>query len=108
MASVPPPLRYRETIVLADLTDVAVGEGPAGQYIVLCVAGRSGPCWICAPASDRAVACVRDGGASPWSVVHHSSTGTVDVYRTLRDGSVRESVILCSQLPDGRALLAAA
>ena len=78
------------------------------QYLVLALAGRSGPCWVCAPASDRAVACVRGGRASPWSVVHHSLTGTVDIYRTLRDGSVRESVVLCDSLPLGRTVLAAA
>jgi hypothetical protein len=108
MASVPPQLRLRETILLSDSTNVAVGDGAGGQYLVVSMTGRSGPCWVCAPASDRAVACVRSGQASPWSVVHHSATGTVDIYRTLRDGSVRESVVLCGHLPVGRTVLAAA
>jgi hypothetical protein len=105
---VPPPLQLREVIEPADGGAVAVGEGSGGTYLVVPVAGRSGPCWVCAPASDRAVACVRTGQASPWSVVHHSATGTVVIYRTVVDGSVRESVVLCSGLPVGRALLAAA
>src|SRR5579864_636820 len=108
MGSVPPQLSLKETILVSDCTDVAVGTGTGGQYLVLTMAGRSGPCWVCAPASDRAVACVRSGQASPWSVVHHSATGTVDIYRTLRDGSVRESVVLCGHLPVGRTVLAAA
>jgi hypothetical protein len=108
MGSVPPPLRLRETVQLADHTDVAVAEGAGGQFLVVAVAGRSGPCWVCAPASDRAVACVRSGRTSPWTVLHHSATGTVDIYRTLRDGTVRESVMLCAQLPLGRSVLAAA
>jgi hypothetical protein len=58
--------------------------------------------------SDRAVACVRSGLTSPWTVAHHSASGTVDIYRTARDGSVKESVVLCSQLPAGGTVLAAA
>jgi len=108
MGSVPPELSLRETIPVPDVPFVAVGDGVGGQYLVIGVAGRSGPCWVCAPATDRAVACVRSGRTSPWSVVHHSATGTVDIYRTLRDGSVRESVVLCSQLPFGRTVFAAA
>ncbi|HEY3810772.1 MAG TPA: hypothetical protein VGL49_04995 [Acidimicrobiales bacterium] len=103
----PPPLRLRESIPLPQGSDVAVGVGAGGQYLVVPVAGRSGPCWVCAPASDRAVACVRTGETSPWTVLHHSATGTVDIYRTLRDGSVRESVVLCARLPLGRTVLAA-
>jgi hypothetical protein len=82
--------------------------GVGGQYLVMEMAGSAGPCWVCAPVSNRALDCVRTGQASPWAVLHHSSTGTVDIYRTLRDGSVRESVVLCAALPVGRSVLAAA
>jgi hypothetical protein len=98
----------RENLPLSQGVDVTVGVGPGGQYLVVPVAGRSGPCWVCAPVSDRALDCVRSGRTSPWTVVHHSATGTVDIYRTLRDGSVRESVVLCAQLPLGGTVLAAA
>jgi hypothetical protein len=108
MGPVPPQLRLTETITNPNAPIVAVGEGVGGQYLVIGMSGRSGPCWLCAPASERAVACVRTGRASAWAVAHHSATGTVDIYRTLRDGSVKESVMLCSQLPIGRTVLAAA
>ena len=108
MEKVPPQLQLAELIPLADGTDVAVGLGTGGQYLVMSVGGREGGCWVCAPASDRAVQCVRDGVASPWSVIHHSATGTVDVYRSRVDGSVHESVVLCSALPMGRGVLVAA
>lgn len=108
MEKVPPQLQLRELIPLADGTEVAVGHGTGGQYLVMFVSGRGGACWVCAPASDRAVECVREGLASPWSVIHHSATGTVDVYRSLLDGTVHESVVLCSTLPVGRGVLAAA
>ena len=108
MEKVPPQLQLRELIPLADGTEVAVGLGTGGQYLVMSVTGREGACWVCAPASDRAVECVRDGLASPWAVIHHSATGTVDLYRSRMDGSVHESVVLCSALPMGRGVLAAA
>jgi hypothetical protein len=108
MEKVPPQLQLRESIPLADGTEVAVGHGTGGQYLVIRITGRGGACWVCAPASDRAVECVRSGFASPWSVVHHSATGTVDVYRSRLDGTVQESVVLCSALPVGRSVLAAA
>jgi len=101
-------MRMRETFTMSDRTPVAICTELGIQYLVLALAGGSGPCWVCAPASDKAVACVRSGRTSPWSVVHHSSTGTVEIYRTLRDGSIRQSVVLCSQLPGGRSVLAAA
>lgn len=108
MEKVPPQLQLGELIRLADGTEVAVGHGTGGQYLVMSFVGRCGTCWVCAPASDRAVECVRNGLASPWSVIHHSATGTVDVYRSSIDGTVRESVVLCSRLPVGQAVLAAA
>jgi hypothetical protein len=108
MDPVPPQLRFCETIAVPDGTSVAVGERAGCQYLVVALTGRSGSRWVCAPASDRAVACVRAGRASPWSVVRHSATGTLDLYRTRRDGSVGESVVLCSRLSERPMVLAAA
>jgi len=102
----PPQLLLTEELAVPDHAAVAIGAG--GQYLVIEVTGRAGPCWVCAPVSDRALDCVRSGRTSPWTVVHHSATGTVDIYRTLLDGSVHESVVLCSALPVGRSVLAAA
>jgi hypothetical protein len=106
MGSVPPQLFPTEQLSGPDHVAVAIGAG--GQYLVIEVTGRAGPCWVCAPVSDRALDCVRSGQTSPWTVIHHSATGTVDIYRTLLDGSVHESVVLCSALPVGRSVLAAA
>lgn len=108
MEKVPGHLRLREVILLADGTEVAVGHGIGGQYLVLAVSGRSGACWVCAPATDAAIECVRAGRSSPWTVAHHSATGTVDVFRSRVDGTIAESVLLCAQLPVGRTVLAAA
>ncbi len=98
MGSVPPQLELRERIPLPD-SDVAVGADTELTYVVVELPGRDGPCWVCAPASDRAIECVRVGDASPWTVLHHSLTGTVDIYRTAADGSIHVSVWLCSRLP---------
>jgi hypothetical protein len=97
-----------ETLRIPEVGDVAVGIGVGGQYLVMEMTGRAGPCWVCAPVTDRALDCVRSGKATPWTVLHHSATGTVNIYRTLQDGSVRESVVLCAALPLGRSVLAAA
>ena len=98
MGSVPPQLLIRETIPVPQ-GHVAVGVGVGGQYLVMELAGVTGPCWVCAPVTDRALECVRSGQASPWAVVNHSVTGTVDIYQTGADGSVNESVVLCTAVP---------
>lgn len=109
MGSVPPQLTLRETLPVPDESDEAcVGVGVGGTYLVVEIPGFAGPCWVCAPVSERAVECVRSGAASPWTVLHHSATGTVDVYRTGIDGSLHLSTVLCSSLPGMRPCRAAA
>jgi hypothetical protein len=90
----------QEVLSVPDDTDeVAVGVGVGGTYLVVELPGFAGPCWICAPVTPRAVECVRSGRAPAWTALHHSATGTVDVYRTGADGSLRCSTVLCSSLP---------
>jgi hypothetical protein len=109
MGSVPPQLQLKESFAVPDSDgEVAVGTGVGGDYLVIELSGRSGPCWVCAPASDQAIECVRAGRTSPWTVLHHSRTGTVDIYRTWPDGSLHMSVVLCSQLPAAPPAWAAA
>ncbi|HLI55192.1 MAG TPA: hypothetical protein VKU88_12760 [Acidimicrobiales bacterium] len=108
MGSVPPHLLLKESISVPGFDDVAVGSGVGGDYLVVELPGWSGPCWVCAPASQRAIDCVRNGTASPWSVLHHSVTGTVDIYRTGVDGSLHQSVVLCASLPQAPPARAAA
>ena len=105
ISPVPPQLRLR--VVLPGGSG-ALADGVGGPFVVVHGPGRAGPCWVAAPASERACNCVAEGRASPWAVLHHSATGTVDVYRTLGDGSICESVILCSSLPAGPEVLSAA
>jgi hypothetical protein len=109
MGSVPPQLSLQETISVPDgRNDAAVGIGVGGVYLVVELPGREGPCWVCAPATPRAIECVRCGRTAPWTVLHHSATGTVDVYRTAPDGSLHCSTVLCSSLPCARPARAAA
>lgn len=108
MEKVPGHLQLREVILLADGTEVAVGHGMGGQFLVIALSESNGACWVCAPATDAAIECVRAGRSSPWTVAHHSATGTVDLFRSRLDGTVAESVVLCSQLRLGRNVLAAA
>lgn len=100
MGTVPPHLRIKETLSCTDqYCGVAVGSGLGGDYLVVELPGWAGPCWVCAPVSGRAVDCVRQGRVSPWTVLHHSSTGTVEIFRTASDGSMYQSMVLCASLP---------
>lgn len=109
MGSVPPQLRLQEIIPVPDhIDEAAVGVGVGGTYLVVELAGWAGPCWVCAPVTDKALDCVRVGRVSPWTVLHHSATGTADIYRTGMDGSIRCSTVLCSSLPFARPARAAA
>jgi hypothetical protein len=54
--------------------------------------------WLCAPASDVALGCVRSGRAAPADVFRHSSTGMVEVITVGADGQFSESMRLCADL----------
>jgi hypothetical protein len=104
----PPHLRLRERLTPPSGPPVAVACDEDYIYLVMTVPGRNGPCWLCVPTSEVAIGCVRDGRVSPWTVAHHSATGTVLVFRTHLDGEVGESVLLCDHLPPGPLALSAA
>jgi hypothetical protein len=109
MGSVPPQLSLRETLGVSPFGEqAAVGVGVGGTYLVVELPGWAGPCWVCAPATERAIDCVREGRTSPWTVLHHSATGTADVFRTAVDGSLHCSTVLCSSLPVAQPARAAA
>ncbi len=94
----PPHLRVREVLDLPDVA-AATADDDEGTYLVVAVADPGGPSWVCAPATERALECVRTRRSTPWTVLHHSRTGTVQVWRTGADGSFAESVVLCAELP---------
>lgn len=105
----PPQLMLQEVLgVLSTGEEAAVGTGVGGTYLVVEIPGCAGPCWVCAPATERAIDCVRAGRVSPWTVLHHSATGTADVYRTCADGALHCSTVLCSSLPLAQPVRAAA
>ena len=108
MGSVPPQLALQESLAVTGDDDAAVGLGVGGTYIVIELPGFAGPCWVAAPVTERAIECIRAGRTSPWTVIHHSATGTVDIYRTAADGSLRCSTALCSSLPLSQPVRAAA
>jgi hypothetical protein len=59
---------------------------------------------LCAPVSDRALACVRSGQAELRDAFTHSSTGAVDLVtvstRPGRRPEIHESLRLCCELTD--------
>jgi hypothetical protein len=56
--------------------------------------------WLCAPASDLAIGCLRSGRAQPADLFRHSRTGTVEIITIGVDGRMVESVRLCTELVD--------
>jgi hypothetical protein len=56
--------------------------------------------WLCAPASDLAIRCLRSGRAQPADLFRHSRTGTVEIITIGVDGQMVESIRLCAELGD--------
>jgi hypothetical protein len=100
----PPFMHLREVLDLPGMAVAAADDGDR-TYLVVSGADGGGDYWICAPATERAIECVRVGRTTPWSVVHHSSTGTVEVWRRGPDGTVTTSVLTCAAVaaPTGAA-----
>ena len=98
--AVPPHLHLREVLDLPDVAAAAADDGEV-TYLVVSLTTATGRSWMCAPASPRAIDCVRTRRASAWTVMHHSATGTVQIWRTGADGALVESVVLCAHLSLG-------
>jgi hypothetical protein len=74
-------------------------DGEGHRYLIVEAADRDGsPCWVCAPATDRAVAMVAEGRAAAYDAVLHSATGWVDVVRLVDGHAVPDQRVLCSHL----------
>jgi hypothetical protein len=86
----------------AMLPTVFAGHTPAGvRYLVLRAEGNGRTeTWMCAPISERALACVRAGRADLRAAFTHTSTGTVDILSIQPDGHWTETLKLCRELVD--------
>jgi hypothetical protein len=71
-----------------------------GWLVVLTRDQQSVRTWLCAPASDRAISCVREGRARPTDLFRHSATGSVELVTAHADGHVEASIRLCADLDD--------
>jgi hypothetical protein len=56
--------------------------------------------WMCAPITERALACVRTGRADLRAAFAHTATGTVEILTVSPDGRCTESLRLCHDLAD--------
>jgi hypothetical protein len=78
------------------------GHTPEGErYLVRHATGEHRQTWMCAPISERALACVRTGRAELRAAFVHTATGTVDIVTIEPDGHCTESLRLCEELGDG-------
>jgi hypothetical protein len=93
----PPYVRVREVFDLPGIT-VAAGCDGDRTYLLVPVTDRGDSYCICAPASERAIDCVKSRRTSPWEVVHHSATGMIEVWRRDADGSMIDSTVPCAQV----------
>ena len=86
--------------------DVFSAHDPEGcRYLVAHTRGRGkGGTWLCAPVTERALACVCSGQAELRDAFAHSATGAVELVtvatRPGRRPEFHESVRLCQDLTD--------
>jgi hypothetical protein len=86
--------------------DVFSAHDPTGSHYLVAHThgrGRAGT-WLCAPVTERALACVRSGQADLRDAFAHSSTGAVELVtvstRPGRRPEFHESLRLCRDLTD--------
>jgi hypothetical protein len=78
------------------------GHTPRGEHYLVryTPAGIWTGRWMCAPITERALACVRTGRADLRAVFAHTATGTVEIVTVSPDGRCTESLRLCHDLGD--------
>lgn len=77
--------------------EVYVAHDSEGRYLI---AQTSAPTWLCAPISERALACVVSGRAELRSAFVHSLTGMVERLTVQSSSVCQDSVVPCAQLSD--------
>lgn len=75
-------------------------EAGAHWLIVQVDGDRDHPAWLCAPVSVRAIRAVLDGQASPYDVLRHSATGTVELVRVAAGRAIPDRCLLCSEVDE--------
>ncbi len=75
------------------------GHTPAGEHYLVAHATTDAT-WVCAPITERALACVRSGRADLRAAFAHTATGTVDILTVQPDGHWTEVLKLCRDLTD--------
>jgi hypothetical protein len=86
----------------ADIPTLFSGHSPDGERYLVRHAARSDHTviWVCAPISERALACVRTGRAEVRDAFTHTATGGVDILTLGPDGHCTESFKMCAELRD--------
>lgn len=81
------PVAYRAT------------DDSGGHWLIVEAPDRAGDlCWMCAPASERAVELVASGQASATDAVLHSRTGWVEMVRVVDGHAVPDQRLSCSEV----------
>ncbi len=80
---------------------LCVGVDYEGRHWLLYrgAARPGGQVWVCAPASARAVDCVRQGTASVHDALLHSLTGTVEIVTVGGRAAHPDRCVRCPEIP---------
>jgi hypothetical protein len=94
-------LAVTEVLVRDDAPTLFVGQEDNGDLWLVSEVQANGDhmVWICAPISERALACVRDGQADPDDALRHSLTGTGVVVCVDHGHPVADCQMLSKDLP---------
>jgi hypothetical protein len=94
-------LWVHDILVRDDGLKLCVGTDYSGQQWLLfrAVAEEDRQVWVCAPASARAIDCVRKGTASVGDALRHSLTGLVEIVTVGRDRGTPDRCVRGSDIP---------
>jgi hypothetical protein len=83
-----------------DHLTVLGASDPGGGHWLIVEAGSNSheTTWVCAPASDRVLELVAAGRATADDALRHSSTGWVEVVRTIDGHAVPDERVPCSHV----------
>jgi hypothetical protein len=85
-----------DEVLVAD--DVFAAHDELGRRYL--IAHTEASTWLCAPISERALACVASGQAELRAVFAHSSTGMVERLTVQGDLVCEETMVPCAELTD--------
>jgi hypothetical protein len=94
-------LCVQDVLVRDNGLKLCVGQDFQGQWWLLyrALSSPDRQVWVCAPESERAIECVRQGSASVRDALMHSLTGTVEIVTSGPGASRPDRCVVCVDIP---------